>query len=177
MINRIKALTTKASLPSERLDINETIRDVLVLVADRAKREAVSIRTDFADDLFAVSGDRVQVQQVLLNLVMNAIEAMSTVGEWPRELLVYSRNIEDQVQVTVEDSGPGLDPNGMERIFDPFYTTKASGMGMGLSICRSIVQRHGGRLWATAEHGSGTMFHVALPKYPGEELHAAVDGA
>ena len=121
------------------------------------------------------SGDRVQLQQVVLNLVMNAIEAMSTVGERPRELLVRTRNIEDQVQVTVEDSGPGLDPNGMEKIFDPFYTTKASGMGMGLSICRSIVQSHGGRLWATAKDGPGTMFHFALPKYRGEELHAGVE--
>ena len=79
--------------------------------------------------------------------------------------------------MTVEDSGPGLDPNGMEKIFDPFYTTKASGMGMGLSICRSIVQSHGGRLWATAKDGPGTMFHFALPKYRGEELHAGVDGS
>jgi signal transduction histidine kinase len=135
----------------------------------------VSIRTDFADDVFPLSGDRVQLQQVVLNLVMNAIEAMSTVGERPRELLVRTRNIADQVQVTVEDSGPGLDPNGMEKIFDPFYTTKASGMGMGLSICRSIVQSHGGRLWATAKDGAGTIFQFALPKYRGEELHAGVE--
>jgi signal transduction histidine kinase len=147
---------------------------VLVLVADRARREGVSIRTDFADDVFPVLGDRVQVQQVVLNLVMNAIEAMSTVGERPRELLMRTSNIEDQVQVTVEDSGPGLDPNGMEKIFDPFYTTKASGMGMGLSICRSIVESHGGRLWATAKDGPGTMLHFTLPKYRGEELHAGV---
>jgi signal transduction histidine kinase len=135
----------------------------------------VSILTDFADDVFPVSGDRVQLQQVVLNLVMNAIEAMRTVGERPRELLVRTRNIQDQVQVTVEDSGPGLDPNGMGKIFDPFYTTKASGMGMGLSICRSIVQSHDGRLWATAKDGAGTIFHFALPKYHGEELHAGVE--
>ena len=79
-----------------------------------------------------------------------------------------------QVEVTVEDSGSGLDPNGRERIFDPFYTTKASGMGMGLSICRSIVQSHGGRLWATTNDGAGTIFHFALPKYRGEELHESV---
>jgi len=85
-----------------------------------------------------------------------------------------TRRTENQVQVTVEDSGPGLDPNGMEKIFDPFYTTKASGMGMGLSICRSIVQSHGGRLWATAKDSPGTMLHFALPIYRGEELHAAV---
>ena len=126
--------------------------------------------------MFPVLGDGVQLQQVVLNLVMNAIEAMSTVGERPRELLMRTRNIEDQVQVTVEDSGPGLDPNGMEKIFDPFYTTKASGMGMGLSICQSIVQSHGGRLWATAKDGGGTSFDFALPKYRGEEPHAGVEG-
>jgi len=108
----------------------------------------------------------------VLNLVMNALEAMSTVGGRPRELRVRTDNIEDQVQVTVEDSGPGLDPNGMERMFDPFYTTKASGMGMGLSICRSIITSHDGRLWATAKDGPGTTLHVVLPKYRGEELHA-----
>jgi PAS domain S-box-containing protein len=175
VITRIRALTRRASTARETLDPNETIRDVLVLVADRAKREDVSIRIDFADDVFPVSGDRVQLQQVVLNLVMNAIEAMSAVGERPKELLVRTRNVEDHVQVTVEDFGPGLDPNGMEKIFDPFYTTKASGMGMGLSICRSIVQSHGGRLWATAKDGAGTMFHFALPMYRGEELHAGVE--
>jgi C4-dicarboxylate-specific signal transduction histidine kinase len=174
VVARVRALTKRASTPRERLDLTETIRDVLVLVADGAKREDVSIRTDFADDVCPVLGDRVQLQQVVLNLVMNAIEAMSTVGERPRELLMRTSNIEDQVQVTVEDSGPGLDPNGMEKIFDPFYTTKASGMGMGLSICRSIVESHGGRLWATAKDGPGTMLHFTLPKYRGEELHAGV---
>ena len=174
VLTRIRTLTRRASPPEERLDVNETIRDVLVLVEDKAKREDVSIRTDFADDVLPVLGDRVQLQQVVLNLVMNAIEAMSTVGERPRELLMRTRRTENQVQVTVEDSGPGLDPNGMEKIFDPFYTTKASGMGMGLSICRSIVHSHGGRLWATAKDSPGTMLHFALPIYRGEELHAAV---
>jgi len=176
VIARVRALTRRAPTPRERLDLSETIQDVLVLVADRAKRDDVSIRTDFADDVLPVSGDGVQLQQVVLNLVLNAIEAMSTVSERPRELLVRTRSIGDQVQVTVEDSGPGLDPNGMEKMFDPFYTTKASGMGMGLSICRSIVQSHGGRLWATAKDGPGTIFHVTLPKYRGEDLHAGVDG-
>jgi PAS domain S-box-containing protein len=176
VIARIRTLTRTASAPAERLDLNETVRDVLILVEDKAKRENVSIRTDFGDDVLPVLGDRIQLQQVVLNLVMNAIEAMSAVGERPRELFMRTRNTENQVQVTVEDSGPGLDPNGMEKIFDPFYTTKASGMGMGLSICRSIVQSHGGRLWATAKDSPGTMFHFALPMYRGEELHAGVEG-
>ena len=174
VIARIRALTKRASTPRERLDLNETIREVLVLVGDKAKREDVSIQTQFADDLSPVSGDRVQLQQVVLNLVMNAIEAMSTVGERPRELRITTRNVEDQVQVTVEDSGPGLDPNTMAKIFEPFYTTKSTGMGMGLSISRSIIQSHGGRLWATAKDGPGTAFHFSLPKYQEEGSRAGV---
>jgi signal transduction histidine kinase len=119
----------------------------------------------------------VQLQQVALNLVMNAIEAMSGVGERPRELMITTRNIDpDEVQVTVEDSGIGIDPRMIDKIFDSFYTTKAGGMGMGLSISRSILQAHGGRLWATLKTGPGTVFHFALPKHHGEEANAAVPG-
>jgi signal transduction histidine kinase len=133
------------------------------------------IRTQFADDVFAVRGDRVQLQQVVLNLVMNGIEAMSSVGDRARELAITTRNIDaGQVQATVEDSGTGLDPNAIDKIFDPFYTTKTGGMGMGLSICRSIVQAHGGRIWATANRGLGTSLHFALPKYHEEESHAGI---
>ena len=122
-------------------------------------------------------GDRVQLQQVVLNLVMNAIEAMSSVSGRPRELVIHTRNVDGgQVQVTVEDSGVGLDPNTMSKIFEPFYTTKSSGMGMGLSICRSIVQNHGGRLWATANEGPGTRFHFTLPQHHGQEQAARVRG-
>ncbi len=118
-----------------------------------------------------------QLQQVVLNLVMNGIEAMSGVSGRAREVIVTTRDVDaHEVQVTVEDSGTGLGPDGMQKLFDPFYTTKASGMGMGLSICRSIVQSHGGRLWATAKDGPGTLFHFALPKYRGEEQHAGVEG-
>jgi signal transduction histidine kinase len=117
-----------------------------------------------ADDLSPVSGDRVQLQQVVLNLLMNGIEAMSSVDERARELMITTRNIApDQVQVTVEDSGIGLDPNTMARIFEPFYTTKSGGMGMGLSISRSILEKHGGRLWATAHDGPGPTFQFTLP--------------
>ena len=141
----------------------------------KRRESSVVIRTQFADDLSAVSGDRVQLQQVLLNLVMNAMEAMSSVDDRARQLVITTQNIDpDQVQVTVEDSGTGLDPNTMARIFEPFYTTKAGGMGMGLSISRSIVQNHGGRLWATANDGPGTSFHFTLPKYQGEDTNAPV---
>ena len=118
-----------------------------------------------------------QLQQVVLNLVMNGIEAMSSVDERARELVITTRNIDaDQVLVTVEDSGVGLDPNAISKIFDPFYTTKPTGMGMGLSISRSIVQNHGGRLWATANDGPGTTFHFSLTKYEDQGSHAGVAG-
>ena len=135
-------------------------------------------RTQFADDLSPVSGDRVQLQQVMLNLVVNAMEAMNSVGDRARELVLTTRNLDaDQVQVTVEDSGTGLDPDTIDKIFNPFFTTKPGGMGMGLSISRSIVQAHGGRLWATVNDGPGTSFHFTLPKYHDEEPNAGVAGA
>jgi PAS domain S-box-containing protein len=175
VIARIRALTKRAATPREKLDLNETIRDVLALVGDEAKKRNVIIRTQFADDLSPISGDRVQLQQVVLNLVMNGMEAMSSVSERARELVIATRNIDpDELQVTVEDSGIGLDPNAIAKIFDPFYTTKPGGMGMGLSISRSILQAHGGRLWATANDGPGTSFHFTLPKYHDEESNAGV---
>ncbi len=173
IIARVRALTRSATTPTEKLDLNETIREVLALTGDEAKRSSVMVETKFAEDVSPVQGDRVQLQQVLLNLIMNAIEAMSSVTERARALVITTRNLDpDQVQVMVEDSGIGLDPNAMDKIFDPFYTTKPSGMGMGLSICRSILQSHGGRLWATAKDGPGTMFHFTLPKHREEESHA-----
>jgi signal transduction histidine kinase len=173
VIARIRALTRRAASPREKLNLNETIREVLALIWDKAKRDSVIIQTQFADDLLPILCDRVQLQQVVLNLVMNGIEAMSSVGGRARELVITTRNIDpDQVQVTVEDSGVGLDPNTMARIFEPFYTTKSGGMGMGLSISRSIVQSHGGRLWATANDGPGTSFHFTIPKYDEEETNA-----
>jgi PAS domain S-box-containing protein len=174
VIARVRALTKRAATPREKLDMNETIREVLALVGDEAKRKGVMIRTQFADDLSPISGDRVQLQQVMLNLVMNAMEAMSSVDDRPRELLITTRNIDaDEVQVTVKDSGTGIDPNTLDEIFDPFYTTKPGGMGMGLSISRSILQAHGGRLWAAAKDGPGTIFHFTVPKYREEGSNAA----
>ena len=174
VIARIRALTKRTATARERVDVNETIREVLGLVGDDAKRRNVVIRTQFAHDLFPVCGDRVQLQQVLLNLVINAMEAMSTVADRWRQLVITTQNVdrEKQVQVTVRDSGTGLDPKTMARIFEAFYTTKSGGMGMGLSICRSIVQNHGGRLWAEANEGPGTSFHFTLPKDQREDNDA-----
>ena len=165
IIARIRALTKKAVSSREKLDLNETIREVLALVGDEAKRNTVVIRTRFGDDVFPVLGDQVQLQQVVLNLAMNAIEAMSSVGDRARELVITTRNIDpDQVLVTVEDSGTGIDPQMIDKIFGSFYTTKPGGMGMGLSVSRSILQAHGGRLWATAKDGPGTIFYFTFPK-------------
>jgi len=167
IIARIRAMAANsAATRQEELDLNGTIREVLALVGDEAKEKSVVIQTQFADDLPPVSGDRVQLQQVVLNLVMNAIEAMSSVDGRARELIITTRNTDaGQVQATVRDSGTGLDPNAIDKVFDPFYTTKSGGMGMGLSISRSIVHALGGRLWATANDGPGTMFHFSLPKH------------
>jgi signal transduction histidine kinase len=173
IIARIRALTRRDATAQEKLDLNRTIQEVLALVGDEVRRNRVVIQGEFAGDLSPVSGDRVQVQQVVLNLIMNAIEAMSSVGERARDLVITTRNLDpDQVQVTVEDSGTGLDPNAMDKIFDPFYTTKSGGMGMGLSISRSILEAHGGRLWVTGKDGPGTMFHFTMPKHHEEESHA-----
>jgi len=175
VVARIRALTTPAEAPAEKLDLNETIRHVLALVGDEAERKEVTIRTLLADRLSAVTGDRVQFQQVVLNLVINGIEAMTSVCGCERELVITTRNIDpDQVQVTVEDSGMGIDPNAIEKIFKPFYTTKSTGMGMGLSIARSILQRHGGGLWVTAKPGRGAIFYFTVRKYDEEESNAGV---
>ncbi|MBV9744281.1 MAG: GHKL domain-containing protein, partial [Acidobacteriia bacterium] len=173
VIARIRAMTTRAVTPRERLDPNEIIREVLALAGEEVKDKGMVIRAQFAEDLSSVLGDRVQLQQVVLNLVMNGIEAMIGIGERTRELLITTENMDaNQIVVKIADSGIGLDPNARERIFDPFYTTKPGGTGMGLSICRSILKTHGGRLWMTANDGPGTTVHFSLPAYPGEKENA-----
>ena len=121
------------------------------------------VRTQLAEGLPPVQGDRVQLQQVLLNLIINAIEAMRDVGEEERELLISSRNEPNGVLVEVRDSGPGFTPATLERVFEAFYTTKPGGLGLGLSICRSIIEAHGGQLWASANLPRGASFQFALP--------------
>ncbi|MFN0101681.1 MAG: two-component regulator propeller domain-containing protein [Bryobacteraceae bacterium] len=175
VIARIRTLTTRTAPPKEELCLNQIILEVLTLVKDQAKNGSVLIQREFSDDLASVSGDRVQLQQVVLNLVINAIQAMNSVEEHSRRLSITTRNSDpDQVQVTIEDSGPGLDPSTVATIFQPFYTTKKGGMGMGLSISRSILQNHGGRIWATSNDGPGASFHFSLPKYEEQESDAGV---
>jgi PAS domain S-box-containing protein len=163
VIGRIRALIKKVPAHKSPLDINETIRETIALTRGEMQHHYILLQTDLANDLPIIRGDRVQLQQVILNLIMNAIEAMSEVSEGSRVLLIGSRaDAPDGVIVTVQDSGPGLKPECLDRIFDPFYTTKPTGMGMGLSICRSIAEEHGGRLWATANAARGAIFQFTL---------------
>ena len=127
-------------------------------------KNGVSLQTQLADGLPLIQGDRVQLQQVILNLIINAVEAMSGVSEGPRELLIgTAKDGSSGVLIAVQDSGPGLNPESFDRLFDAFYTTKTGGMGMGLSICRSIVEAHGGRIWASLTAGSGATVQFSLP--------------
>ncbi|WNC95492.1 AAA family ATPase (plasmid) [Paraburkholderia sp. FT54] len=164
VIGRIRALVEKAPPLTDRLDINEAIREVIELTRGETVKNDVTVRTDLADGLALIHGDRVQLQQVLLNLIINAVEAMTEVSEGARELLIRTGEVEaGYVLVAVRDSGPGLDPKHAERLFETFYTTKASGMGMGLTICRSIIEAHGGRLWTSTNEPRGAVFHFTLP--------------
>jgi signal transduction histidine kinase len=166
VITRIRALLRKTDAEKARMDINQTIREVVKLTRNEAARKGVTLRMDLAADLPPVLGDRVQLQQVILNLVMNGVEAMASATGRPRELLIRSRPYEsDKALVAVQDSGVGLDGQDLEKIFDAFYTTKPQGMGMGLAISRSIVEDHGGRLWVAPNDGPGATFQFTLLKY------------
>ena len=164
VIQRIRQLVTKSEPQRARVDVNDAIRDVLPLVRSEVRSHDVSFRLDLAPTLHPVLSDRVQLQQVLINLVMNAIEAMGSVDERPRTLVIRSRPHEgDQVLVAVEDAGIGIDPEKVDQLFSAFFTSKPGGMGMGLSISRSIIEGHGGRLWATPNATHGATFHFTLP--------------
>ena len=163
VVGRIRALIKKAPARKDAVAINDAILEVIALTGTEVANNSVSVRTQLAEGLPRVQGDRVQLQQVLLNLIINAIEAMRDVGEEERELLIGTRNEPDGVSVEVRDSGPGFAPAVIERVFEPFYTTKPEGMGMGLSICRSIIEAHGGRLWATRCEPRGALFQFTIP--------------
>jgi signal transduction histidine kinase len=165
IISRIRALAKKTSTPAERVDLNEAIREVLALCQGEARKHHVELRAQVAGDLPPVRGDRVLIQQVVLNLVLNGIEAMRDVQDHPRELVIRARGEADQVRVAVHDSGIGLAPQAPERIFDALYTTKPGGLGMGLSISRTIVENHGGRLAVVAQDGPGATFEFTLPAH------------
>src|SRR6266404_1075446 len=163
VIRRIRALVKKGDTEKTLLDINEVIQEVVSLTHSEIQKSGVMLKMNLASGLPRILGDRIQLQQVILNLVMNGIEAMNTVKDRPREMLIRSSQYEsDKVLVAVQDSGIGIDSQNLEKIFDTFYTTKSQGMGMGLAISRSIVENHGGRLWAVPNDGPGATFQFTL---------------
>jgi C4-dicarboxylate-specific signal transduction histidine kinase len=162
-------LLAKASPRRAGLDINGIIQEVAALLRNELTRNHVYLSTELADNLPRVQGDSVQLQQVLINLIMNAVEAMRLFPEQRRKLLIWTAKNADSILVQVQDSGPGLEPELADRIFEPFFTTKAEGTGMGLAISRSIIESHGGRLsLVPASHGA--LFQFALPIAPDEVL-------
>jgi PAS domain S-box-containing protein len=168
VIGQLRALFKKAPPRKEHLDLNKAVDEVIVLTGSEALKNGISVKTQLADGLPPIEGDRVQLQQVLLNLVVNAIQAMATIPDGAGDLLITTAPAgSDSVLVRVADSGPGLDPQMIEHVFDPYYTTKPHGMGMGLAICRSIIEAHNGRLWASANEPSGAVFQFTLPADPG----------
>jgi PAS domain S-box-containing protein len=167
VIGRIRALIKKAPPRKDGLEINEAILEVIALTRGEAVKNGASVETQLAQGLPLIQGDRVQLQQVILNLIINAVEAMHGVSEGSRDLLISTgKAASDGVLVAVRDSGPGLAPASIEHLFKAFYTTKPSGLGMGLSICCSIIEAHGGRLWATANVPQGAIFQFTLPAHP-----------
>jgi C4-dicarboxylate-specific signal transduction histidine kinase len=164
VIGRIRRLVEKAPPRRDALEINETILEVVALLHGELVKHAISLQTHLAQGLPLVQGDRVQLQQVILNLIVNAIEAMRGIPEGARHLLISTGTAASgDVLVVVQDSGPGLDPAMLGLLFEAFYTTKPGGLGMGLSICRSIIEAHGGRLWPATHNKHGATFQFILP--------------
>jgi signal transduction histidine kinase len=165
VVERVRALIKKVPARKDAVAIDDAILEVIALTRAEAANNSVSVRTQFAKGLPRVQGDRVQLQQVMLNLIVNAIQAMSGIGEGARELQISIDAVpsEGGVRVGVRDTGPGLSPESLSRLFEPFYTTKPEGMGMGLSICRSIIEVHGGRLWAIPCEPRGALFQFTIP--------------
>jgi len=164
IVERVRALSRKTSPQKSNLDINETVLEVVALTQGEAAKNGISVETRLSDDLPSVDGDRVQLQQVVLNLIINAIEAMSADHKSTRHLSISAARAEpDCLLVAVQDSGPGVESAALDHIFDAFYTTKPNGLGMGLSVCRAIIEAHGGRLWASNSMPLGAVFQFTLP--------------
>ena len=164
IVDRIRDHVKKAPPRSDRFDLNGAIGEVIEMVRAAIDKNHVSVRTHLAPDSASISGDRVQLQQVIMNLVLNAVEAMAAVEEGARTLSVTTdQNGGGGILVAVRDSGPGIDPEHLQKVFERFYTTKDSGVGMGLAICRSIIEAHGGRLWAEPNQPRGAVLQFTLP--------------
>jgi PAS domain S-box-containing protein len=167
VIARLRALFAKKDSTTESVDLNEATREVIALSLSELQRSRVILRQELANDLPPVTGDRVQLQQVILNLLLNAAEAMSGVDDRPRQLVIRTERDEgDHVRLTVEDAGVGFEPQSADRLFESFYTTKSGGMGIGLSVSRSIIESHHGRLWAVPNEGPGATFSFSIPRGP-----------
>jgi len=167
MITRLRALFTKKSATAQSMDLNEATREIIALSLSELQKNRVILRPELADDLPLVTGDRVQLQQVILNLLRNASDAMSTIDDRPRDLLIRTESDDnDRVRLSVTDVGVGLEPQAADRLFEAFYTTKNDGMGIGLSVSRSIIERHYGRLWAMPNDGPGVTFSFSIPCRP-----------
>ena len=164
VISRLRALFSKREFTLEPLDMNDVTREVVALLMSDLQRHRIVLQSEFADELPMITGDRIQLQQVVLNLLRNASDAMATVHDRPRHLRIRTlRDADDRVRVTVRDAGVGVDLESMNKLFDAFYTTKTDGMGIGLSVSRSIIERHHGRLWAAPNDGPGATFSFAIP--------------
>ena len=164
IMSRVHGLVKKDAARTDTLDINDAILEVITLMHGELVKNRVAVQSQLATELPRIQGDRVQLQQVMLNLIINAVQAMSGLAEGARELRIGTETTENEgVRVAVRDSGPGLTTENLQRLFEPFYTTKPNGMGMGLSICRSIIEAHGGRLWASPNLPHGTTFQFTVP--------------
>jgi signal transduction histidine kinase len=165
VVDRVRALAKKVPTRKDAVAIDDAILEVIALTRAEAANNSVSVRTQFAEGLPRVQGDRVQLQQVMLNLIVNAIQAMNGIGEGARELQISIDAVpsEGGVRVGVQDTGPGLSPESLSRLFEPFYTTKPEGVGIGLTICRSIIEAHGGQLWAIPCEPQGALFQFTIP--------------
>src|SRR6516162_7888695 len=163
IVGRMRDHIKKAPPRREPFDLNEAVSEVIVMVRGAITKNGLAVRARLKDGPVPVQGDRVQLQQVVVNLILNAVEAMSSTEAGARELSIMTEQEQTEVLVAVGDSGPGIDAGNLERVFEPFYTTKTSGVGMGLSICRSIIAGHGGRLWVSANEPRGAVFQFTLP--------------
>jgi len=164
VVGRIRALMQKEPTRRDSVNVNEAVCEVMELTYGEALKNGVSVRTQLADGLPLIQGDRVQLQQVILNLILNAVQALGAVTNDTREVLITTSQTEpNEVCLGVQDTGPGLSAETLPRLFEPFYTTKPGGMGMGLAICRSIIEAHGGRLWATRCETQGALFQFTIP--------------
>ena len=174
VITRLRALFSKKDIPTETVDLTQVAREVIALSRSELQKSRLVVRTELADDLPIVMGDRVQLQQVILNLLLNASDAMSGVDDRPRQLVIRTECDGDHVRLTVQDVGVGFAPQVVDRIFDAFYTTKSAGMGIGLSVSRSIIENHHGRLWAAPNDGPGATFSFSIPRGSVFEMNANV---